>query len=280
VTEAQDHPVIGTPTEWKHFVARNPLFAGRHHRINDACTAILGRTLHRADLRDKAIFFTGHRIADDFMEIVVLAGNGEGRGAQKLLRPMFEQLVTLKYLIKHPDEFENYWNYFPVDRRKLAKAIESTLGPGVLGKDTIAAVESEFEKVKSKYQVTDCKTCGTTRLAYAWTTVDLVTMAKEVGVEKYLAQGYYLPLDQSHPKVGGLLSRLVETDTGGIAAAPRIARDVADEATRIAHGMLILALAAQVDYFKLDSSSLVEELGTDFVNIWGPGDLSQQAPVE
>jgi hypothetical protein len=65
-----------------------------------------------------------------------------------------------------------------------------------------------------------------------------------------------------------MLSRLVETASGGIAAAPRLAPEVADDALRVAHGMLILALGAQVDYFKLENGPLVEELDRDFKEIW------------
>lgn len=267
--------VTGTPEQWKSFAERNAAFGERRRRIENACNVILNRTLRDSSLMGKAVFFAGHRIVDDFMEIAVLAGNGEGRGAQKLLRPMFEQLVTVKYLIKHPDQFDQYWNYFPIDRRRLAKMIESTLGPGVLDAPTMAAVEAEYQKVKARFEVTDCKKCGTVRVNHTWTPVDLVTMAKDVGVEVFLTHAYYLPLDQSHPKVGGVLSRLVETASGGIEAAPRLAPEVADEALRVAHGMLILALGAQVDYFKLESGPLVEELDHDFKEIWAKTNVEQ-----
>jgi hypothetical protein len=66
-----------------------------------------------------------------------------------------------------------------------------------------------------------------------------------------------------------MLSRLVETAEAGMAAAPRLAPDVADDSLRVAHGLLILALRAQVDHFALDSGPLVEELDRDFGEIWG-----------
>lgn len=92
-------------------------------------------------------------------------------------------------------------------------------------------------------------------------------MAREVGIEAYLVEAYYLPLEQSHPKIGGMLSRIVETDDG-IAPAPRLAPDLADDSLRVAHGLLILALGAQVDHFQLDSGPLVSELDADFGEIW------------
>lgn len=265
---AETVEAVGNPEQWQSFAERNPVFVESKQRIEQACDTILNRTLPDSTLLDKAVFFAGHRIADDFMEVVVLAANGEGRGAQKLLRPMFEQLVTVKYLIKHPELIDQYMNYFRVDRRRLAKVVESTLGPDALGAEKMAEVEAEFQKIKSQYQVADCNKCGTVRLAHAWTQVDLVTMAKEVGVDVYLVSAYYLPLEQSHPKVGGMPSRIVETESGGIAAAPRLAPDLADESLMIAHALLVLSLGAQVEHFHLDSGPLVEELDKAFGQIW------------
>src|SRR5580765_4796743 len=66
-----------------------------------------------------------------------------------------------------------------------------------------------------------------------------------------------------HPKVGAMLSRIVETASGGIAAAPRLAPDLADESLRIAHGLLVLSLGAQVEHFHRDSGPVVAELDQD-----------------
>ena len=44
------------------------------------------------------------------MEIFLLCGNAEAYGAEKVLRPMFERVVTMKYLRAHPDEVDSYMN--------------------------------------------------------------------------------------------------------------------------------------------------------------------------
>jgi hypothetical protein len=76
-----------------------------------------------------------------------------------------------------------------------------------------------------------------------------------------------------------MLSRTVEADGGGIAAAPRLAPDLADESLRIAHGLLIIALGAQVDHFQVDSGPLVAKLDQDFGEIWRKGEVENQSLV-
>lgn len=50
-----------------------------------------------------AVFAVEHQVADDFFDIQLLAVQGYGMGAVKLLRPLYERVVTALYLIKYPD---------------------------------------------------------------------------------------------------------------------------------------------------------------------------------
>jgi hypothetical protein len=55
--------------------------------------------------------------------LLLLAGNGCGLGAQKLLRGLYERAVTAAHLIQHLDEVEAYLNYHRVAQHKLLSAI-------------------------------------------------------------------------------------------------------------------------------------------------------------
>ena len=46
---------------------------------------------------DKFVYFYGNLVAEDFMELFLMAVNGYGFAAMKLLRSMYEHTVTLKY---------------------------------------------------------------------------------------------------------------------------------------------------------------------------------------
>src|SRR5271169_6329192 len=54
--------------------------------------------------RTDVIVYTLGRIAvDDFSELVILAGNGWGVGALKILRGMYERIVTTAYSAQTPE---------------------------------------------------------------------------------------------------------------------------------------------------------------------------------
>ena len=45
---------------------------------------------------DKFVYVYGNLIAEDFMELFLMAVNGYGYGAMKLLRSMYEHTIVLK----------------------------------------------------------------------------------------------------------------------------------------------------------------------------------------
>ena len=54
-------------------------------------------------MADRVVFGLGRVIADDF-EVITLAGNGRGIGALKILRGIYERIVTFVYVAKNPAE--------------------------------------------------------------------------------------------------------------------------------------------------------------------------------
>ena len=88
----------------------------RHPKLNDALVR-LQATLQQALCRelqvtpDKralqiAVFGLAHQAADDFYDVVLLGTHGYGIGAQKLIRPLYERVVSgvAKVLKNRPRE--------------------------------------------------------------------------------------------------------------------------------------------------------------------------------
>jgi hypothetical protein len=91
-----DWPKFGTPAEWQAFEKRHPAFLERFPRLFAGLEAVFLRSLKSSEPIDVLLFFLGREAADDFFEIVIMCGNAEGHGAQKLLRTFFERVVLLK----------------------------------------------------------------------------------------------------------------------------------------------------------------------------------------
>lgn len=86
--------IIGTPSEWDEFAKRNRVFVERLEHIKTACDAVFNRNFTTEQQVDHFVFVAGHLAADDFIEILTMCGNAEAYGAMKILRPMFERVVT------------------------------------------------------------------------------------------------------------------------------------------------------------------------------------------
>ena len=66
--------------------------------------AVVSRKLETVTAADKVIFYLGRLAVEDFSEILLNASNGYGVAGLKLLRPMFEKVITMMHLIRQPDE--------------------------------------------------------------------------------------------------------------------------------------------------------------------------------
>ncbi len=123
---------IGSYAEQKRFIERNDSFLREYPRLNDLCKKIFLRALKGPDRReverlrklpeadpaaiafedkmtaDRIIFYLGRMAVDDFGEILTLAGNGRGFGAYKIVRGMYERIVTALYMEKNPAEARSF----------------------------------------------------------------------------------------------------------------------------------------------------------------------------
>lgn len=62
-------------------------------------------------MAEVVVFYLGRAAADDFGELMILAGNGRGFGAYKILRGMYERIVTAAFIAKYPSEAPSFLSY-------------------------------------------------------------------------------------------------------------------------------------------------------------------------
>jgi hypothetical protein len=212
------------------------------------------RTLISDKPGDRVGFYLGRICVEDFNEILLLAGNGHGVGALKILRGMFERAVTSAYVLQNPNEAERFLDYHKVHKYKAynhAKKL-GKFGP-TLSDKTIKEIKDEFEAVKANYLEEICASCGKTRLMGSWTKLDTASMAHKVGkgYEDIYYNAFYLPTLQVHTTVACLIARVELTSVGTMTFKPGAQRAEANHAVVLAHNLLVRVLDSQNKHFGL-----------------------------
>lgn len=135
-------------------------------------------------MADRVVFGFGRIIADDFGEVITLSGNGRGIGAYKVLRGMYERLVTAAYIAKHPAEARPLVEDEAIKKWKLwQNSIEYIPHlRNAVPKEKITSLEIEYKRVRAKRSDSICKKCGQPKTQEAWTRVDLASMAKQTDI--------------------------------------------------------------------------------------------------
>ncbi len=264
--------IAGIPAEWKDFEERHRPFLERYSRLQEALNTAFLRTLMRSEPIEKFVFGYGRLCCEDFFEVFLLCANGYGVGALKLLRTLYEQAVTLRYLHEHPEELDDFLDFAYIAEHKVLKPITETFGERAFENTPIRAteVEERFQSVKDRFMVTDCRKCRTKRLNHTWNKLDFATMAKRAGrLGALIVPAYYAPLTHAHSTVASLASRLAPLDGGGFTFVPTAQRKEADSVLVTAHNIILHVLEVQDERFSVPG--LKEKLQTcfqDFLDTW------------
>ncbi len=221
-------------------------------------------------MADGVVFGLGRIIADDFGELLMLSGNGRGIGAYKILRGLYERLVTAAYIAKNPSEARPFVEDGAIKRWKLwREALDGT--PDLkesIPKETIEALESEYRRVKAKNSESVCKKCGHPKTREAWTRVDLATMAKltEPKLSGLYGACYLLPTFHSHATSFSVDRRFVRK--AGVVSYQETSEGEARLALMLSHNLMIAHLTVQNDYFRLGLTQEIGERIRAFLRIW------------
>lgn len=260
---------FGIPEEWENFVGRHRPFFDRFPNLRGSMHTAFIRTVTISQPVDRLVFYLGRLSVEDFFEILLLCGNGYGIGGLKILRGMYERTVTAWYLHLHPDEADDFLDYHWVARRKQIRAIKETLGEDVLPREKVAELEDQYQRIKERFMITDCKRCDTKRLNHTWTKLDFISMARKAGsIGKLIVPAYYQPIEHTHPTTGGMLARL-RWDGDKVTFCEGPQREEADTTLMTAHNLLLSILDLQKEHFAVTNlEDQLQQCFQDFQEIW------------
>lgn len=136
--------IFGDPDAAAQFAERHQLWPDRSINLVRAINTAFTRVVRMSEPADKLVYLSGRMCAEDFMEILLVCGNGYGEAGLKLLRSLYEHAVTLRYLHEHPDEVGAFMNFHHVQQYKLMRNVLDTFGEGALAPETVAEVENRY----------------------------------------------------------------------------------------------------------------------------------------
>ena len=219
--------MIGNQEEQEYFIGSNPARLSAVDGLMRLAERVFLRTLTTDKPAFRVGFFLGRICVEDFNEILVLAANGYGVGALKILRGMYERAVTSAYLFENPEEADRFLDYHKVHKYRAynharhLREFAPRLAPGEIQK-----VKDDYEAVKAFYSEEICKPCNKTRVMGSWTKLDTASMALKAGkgyADLYY-NAFYRPTLEVHTTVSSIQSRLTTTTDGLMSFKPEAQR--------------------------------------------------------
>jgi hypothetical protein len=256
-------PNIGFPERWAAFNQRNAKFvADCYPGLVKTSEKILNRRVPIKSLADDIIFLLGRTAFEDYCELWVLAGNGYGIGAYKILRGLYEKVVTLGYLAKHQAEIQKFYDYEIIQKRRLMNRVKRD--PHLRAQFPQAAyeeIEEAYEKIKDQFL--DAK-----GRSLSWTLLDTYSLAKKAGykLDQISVAAYVLPNLKIHATVSDLAERKAPQGDGTFKFNNEPQEQYADSALVTATHILITALYIHEKYFRLGLRSEIEHLQVTLAN--------------
>jgi hypothetical protein len=264
----------GNPERWQQFAKSHHQFLLRMPKLVELSNRTFNREWATAEPLDRIVFTFGVMCWEDFEEILLLGANGYGFGCLKILRGMYERLVTASYLHRNPGETERFVDFHYIADYKVARELFDAFGKDELPADALQEKKRLRDSVKDKFmRACPTKDCDKQIPAFSWTNMDFVSMAKsDKGLGGLVGFSYYIPMTETHPSVRAMMSRMAEGESG-VTLAQRIekAASWASKAVCNAHNLTLQNLFLQQEHFNelKEFEPLLEECLADFKASWG-----------
>jgi hypothetical protein len=233
----------------------------------DAAEGLLKRI--RPDEFNKKVLMTmAVCILQDYDEVLLLWVFGLGDGAVKLIRPLYEKVLTFAYLAGHAEEIKDFIDYSNIHWHKifLEGAEVSNEKENWMAAEDRERILAKFAEVRDHFLTTDCKKCKTKKMMPSWTkksTPELAALTHPVMRGMYF-NGFLAPTMTIHPTSAGMFSQFQIATDGRMELNMEVAKHDNDLAFVVAISMLLVTISTINDFFQLSARELVEEVAARF----------------
>src|SRR6266851_3044398 len=285
---------VGDAEAQKQFLRKYEAFLKEHGEVRALLTKTFIRRLASSSteqgeeiddtsldkrMADVVVFYLGRIAADDFGELLVLCGNGRGIGAYKILRGMYERVVTAGFIAKNPSEARLFLSHSFIEREKLWNRLKKIV-PNTEDKRTpeqVKEFEYECQEARGNLKSSICKRCNQPITQEAWTRKSLEEMAEKTDGNLAVSYSYcyVIPTFHLHATAYGREARIQKTETGF--TYKETSEEEARKALLYGHGLVLRLLKLQNNYFNLGLDDEIETRWNAFPTIW-KGHAADESP--
>lgn len=243
-------------------------------RLHATALDFLTLEIDRKGSEDNTIYLLAAACLHEFNEIMLLAVHMYGTGAVKLLRPLYERVVTLSYLAKNPGEVEQFIDYSDVHWNKLLEEAKRVFGdevvPKILSQQAVDAIATNYQKNRANFLQTDCKKCGSKRLQGSWTKMGTPELAGAGGdhLRRLYIKAFLSPTLHIHTTFWGIVDQLKPSADGKVEFNQAHEEESARDAMDIAHALMVQVLDVVNVYFRLDRDVVVKQCAEEWAQAW------------
>jgi len=198
--------------------------------------------------------------------LAILVLNGYGNDAMKIARGMFETAVTVGYLKRHPEQFQDFWDFHCIRHRRSYELMVKLAPQHAqnISEDKIAEMERNYAAVVDRFKNKDRK------VRTRWSKVSFRKMTEELGMGELYSTFYNWASSMIHLDIGGILLQ-AERETMGVDVAP--SEEWLEEALVIGHGSAVKVLTDYNEMAKLGLDEVVQLVNTGFEMAWRKSEL-------
>lgn len=215
----------------------------------------------------------GYQCATTFEEVRLVCREGFGLAGAKLLRGLYERVVTAAYFIKNPEAATEFVRSFDLDFGKLLHRNQeffrtNGVDPNqILPDDVLKGVEKSYKEAREKVRENSCKECGAPRGR-----VDVVSMAQNAlpSLVPYLGIAYLQPTLHVHASWYSIVDslNLIKWEGDHMELDPQPEEDRALKILQLAHLLMLHAFETQNTYFTLNLDEEIAERRKEYDQLW------------
>jgi len=204
-------------------------------------------------------------VGNSMCAVMLLGMNGFGIDALKIARCMIEAAVNVAYLRKHPEEFDDYFDFHFIVATKRYDYMEK-FSPESIAKLTPAAITSTqkgYTRIVSRYTNKNGKVRG------RWSKKPFSAMCAELGLQEHYLTFYDFASHIIHGDVSGMMAQ-ADPEEGVLDVDIAPSEQFVDMALQTAHFAFVLATAEYIAMARPDKQDVPEQLHKDFELAWKP----------